>query len=247
MDTTGCRALVTGAGRRIGAAIALALGEAGMDVAVHYSGSAQGAEQSCAALAKMGRRACAFQADLSDWAQAEALLPRVVAQMGPVRVLVNSAAIFERSDLVDQSQAQWRRHMAINLEAPMLLMQHFARQWQSDQPPDGAGRIVNILDRRVLAPPPGHLAYNAAKGALWSLTRVAARELAPHITVNGVGPGPILPAAGEPLEQFAKVIAATPMQRSGTPQEVADAVLYFIQNGFVTGQMICIDGGEHLL
>ncbi|MEG3641512.1 SDR family oxidoreductase [Magnetococcus sp. PR-3] len=246
MDPRGSTALVTGAGRRIGAVIAQALAKAGMDVAVHYSGSEAGAQACCAHIHNLGRRAIPFAADLSDWDQAQHLLPRVVEQMGPVQVLVNSAAIFERSGVLDQDAQSWRRHMAINLEAPMLLMQAFAQQWPTPRHTDKPGRIVNILDRRVLAPPPGHLAYNAAKGGLWSLTRVAAAELAPQISVNGVGPGPILPAAGEPEGYFNELIATTPMQRGGTPEEVAAAVLYFIQNGFVTGQMICVDGGEHL-
>uniref|UniRef100_A0A1S7LM10 3-oxoacyl-[acyl-carrier-protein] reductase n=1 Tax=Magnetococcus massalia (strain MO-1) TaxID=451514 RepID=A0A1S7LM10_MAGMO len=245
----GITALVTGAGRRLGRSIAQTLADAGASVAIHYGQTGDGAESLAEEIRGRGGQAEIFQADLADRQAVAALIPTITQQLGPLGILINSAAIFEKGDLTGNDWAQWQRHMAINLEAPVLLMQQFAQQWQVGEEasrPDGTGSIVNILDRRVLAPPTGHLAYNVAKSGLWTATRIAAAELAPQIRVNGVGPGPILPAESDNPQRFNQIVANTPMQRSGTPQEVAESVLFLVQHGYITGELICVDGGEHL-
>ncbi|OSM00083.1 SDR family oxidoreductase [Magnetofaba australis] len=250
MNPQGHVALVTGAGKRLGLAIARALAQAGASIAIHYGTSEAGARGLYDEITAQGGRAALLQADLGDPKQAEGLIERARAALGPVRILVNSAAIIETGTLTEADDDQWRRHMAINLESPFRLMRAFARQWSSqhggDLPSDQPGRIVNILDMRVVRPHAGHSAYNVAKGGLWNLTQTAALELAPQITVNAVGPGPILQAPGESAEAFAQVVAATPRGRAGTPEEIAQAALYLIGQDYITGEIICVDGGERL-
>ncbi|MEO5341528.1 MAG: SDR family oxidoreductase [Magnetococcus sp. MYC-9] len=242
LDLTTCTALVTGAGQRIGAACAEALALAGARVAVHHHTSQAAAQALCAAIGRRGGRAEPFAADLADGAQAALLLERVAARLGPVQILVNNASLFQPGALRTTPLPAWHRMLEIHLTAPFLLMQSFA----AGLPASASGVIVNLIDQRIHRPRPGHLAYTVAKSALWSLTRIAAVELAPHIRVNAIAPGPILPAAGEAAESFQQVVAATPLRRPGAPQDIVDTLLFLVKHAFITGEMICVDGGEHL-
>lgn len=245
MAMAGRGALVTGAGRRLGGAVALALARAGVHLALHHHASANEARQLAARLEGLGVRAIPFAADLSDPTQAAELLPRVRETLGFVSILVNSAATFEPGSLRDTTPQAWQRTHDLILTAPFLLMQALARQ-EEFSAPDTTGAVVNLLDQRIRRPRPGHLAYTVAKSALWSLTQLAAVELAPALRVNAVAPGPILPAPGANMAQFHKIAQATPLARPGAPDDVAEAVLFLLRQEFITGELIYVDGGEHL-
>lgn len=235
-------ALVTGAAQRLGQAIALGLAGAGFDVAVHYGTSAAAAAETTAAIVGMGRRAVALPADLAREAAVQGLLPAAAAALGPVGVLVNNASVFERDAWDTASRASWDRHLEPNLRAPLVLAQAFAAAL-----PEGAeGVIVNLLDQRVWSLTPHFLSYTVSKSALWSLTRQLALALAPRVRVVGIGPGPALPSPRQTAEQFARQCAATPLGRGTSPAEVAGAVLALLALPSVTGQMLALDGGQHL-
>lgn len=233
-------ALVTGGARRIGRALSLALAGAGFDVAIHYGRSGDEAEAAAREIESLGRRAVLLEADLAQEAQTGSLVDRATAALGPLSVLVNNAAVFEEDGFDDMSRAGWDRHMETNLRAPLVLAQAFARQ-----APDGAC-IVNLLDQRVWKPNPQFFSYTLSKAALWAATRTMAQALAPRIRVNGVGPGPTLPSVHQTPEDFAAEAANVPLQRRATPDEIAKAVLYLVDASSVTGQMIAVDGGQHL-
>ncbi|MBF0110605.1 MAG: SDR family oxidoreductase [Magnetococcales bacterium] len=242
MELHGQLALVTGGGRRIGAACVRALGDVGVRVAVHCHRSTVAAERLCRELRAEGKEAWTVVADLEQEADVEGLMRRVTDQGGGVTLLINNAAIFEPSSVSEVSWDNWRRHLAINLTAPFFLMSRFARQ----VPEGGQGKVINIIDQRVLHPGPGHVSYTVAKSALWTLTRIAARELAPRIQVNAIGPGVILPAAGDDVDAFLRLARSVPMGRPGSLAELTEALLFFLGCDYVTGQMLCIDGGQHL-
>lgn len=242
MKVHGQTALVTGGARRIGAACVHALARAGAKVVVHAHHSLAQAQEVCREVAFAGGEARIVQGDLLDPQGVGRIMEQAQNHFGPLTILVNNAAIFEPGTVRDTSMENWHRHMEINLTTPFFLMQHFARQC-----PSGAmGKIVNLIDQRVLRPRGGHVAYTAAKSALWTLTRMAAMELAPEIQVNAIGPGPILPVEGEAHENFTRVVHGTPMGRPGTPEEIGETLLFLLQQDFITGEMICVDGGEHL-
>lgn len=235
-------ALVTGGAHRLGRAIALALADAGFDVAVHCHGSLAGAEATAADIRARGRRAAVLPADLTDEAAAQALLPAAVAALGPVGVLVNNASTFERDGWDDASRASWDRHLEPNLRAPFVLMQHFARAL-----PDAAeGVVINMLDQRVWSLTPHFISYTVSKAALWALTQSMALALAPRIRVNAIGPGPALPSPRQTPAQFARQCAQVPLQRGTDPEEVARAALAILALPALTGQMLALDGGQHL-
>lgn len=237
--------LITGAARRIGAAIARDLAAAGMPVALHYGASEQEALGLRDQIRADGGRAEILQADLADPEAAAELVPRAAEAVGPLKALVNNAAIFEPGNFLTTDPANWERHLAINLTAPFRLMQTFARAL-----PEGGGEaegaVVNLLDQRIGRPTPSHTAYAAAKSALWTLTQMGALELAPAIRVNGIGPGPILPAPGDSDKRFRDVAAATPLQRPGSPAEIARTARFLLESDFITGEFVRVDGGEHL-
>jgi NAD(P)-dependent dehydrogenase (short-subunit alcohol dehydrogenase family) len=235
-------ALITGGAKRVGRAIALELARAGYDIAVHYRHSAAAAEALAREIEATGRRAATVDADLADEAAVARMLPRAGALLGPIGVLVNNASLFERDEALDATQAQWDRQMAVNLRAPFVLIQEFARQL-----PDGEeGAIVNMLDQRVLNLTPHFVSYTVSKAALWTLTQTMALALAPRIRVNGVGPGPILPNDRQSAEQFRTHWSSLPLERQIEPQSVAAAVRFLVEAPATTGQMIAVDGGEHL-
>jgi NAD(P)-dependent dehydrogenase (short-subunit alcohol dehydrogenase family) len=234
--------LVTGAGKRIGRAIARDLAAAGWAVAVHYHRSRAEAESLVGEIAERGGRAVALAADLAREAEVETLVPHAAAALGPLACLVNNASEFEMDKIDTVTRASWDAHIEVNLRAPLVLSQAFARQL-----PDGVhGNIVNLLDQRVLNLTPYFLSYTVAKAGLWTLTQTLALALAPRIRVNGIGPGPTLPSPRQTEAQFAAQNAAMPLGHGTTPGEIASAVRFILAAPSLTGQLIALDGGQHL-
>lgn len=235
-------ALVTGAARRIGRAIALDLAQAGFDVAIHCSGSLAEAEAVAQSVRDLGRRATVLQADLAREEETTPLVERAEAALGPVGVLVNNASTFERDEALTATRAGWDFHMEVNLRAPFVLIQELARRL-----PQGAeGVVVNLLDQRVWNLTPHFTTYTLSKAGLWTLTQTLALALAPRIRVVGVGPGPALPSARQSAEQFAAQCAGTPLRVGTDPAEICRAVRFALGARSFTGQMIALDGGQHL-
>ena len=233
--------LVTGAAKRLGRAIALHLAGAGWNVAVHYHGSAAEAEEVAAEARASGVKAATFKANLSREEETAALVGRAAAELGPLAALVNSASIFENDDWQSASRASWDAHMETNLRAPFLLSQSFARQVP------GKGAIVNIIDQRVLKPTPQFISYSLSKAGLHWLTTTLAQALGPNIRVNGIGPGPTMRNVRQSEEDFARQREATVLKRGAEPEDVAKAVAYLLDAEAVTGQMLAVDGGQHLI
>jgi NAD(P)-dependent dehydrogenase (short-subunit alcohol dehydrogenase family) len=235
-------ALITGAAKRVGHAIALELASAGYDIAIHYRHSHGEAEALAREIAALGRRTALVRADLEDEAAVETILPAAIAELGPVNVLVNNASLFERDEALDVTRAGWDRNMAVNLRAPFVLIQQFARLLPADM--DGA--VVNMLDQTVWNVTPHFVSYTVAKAALWTLTQTMALALAPRIRVNGIGPGPVLPNERQSPEQFKAHWSSLPLQRQIYPADVARTARFLVESPALTGQMITVDGGEHL-
>jgi NAD(P)-dependent dehydrogenase (short-subunit alcohol dehydrogenase family) len=235
-------ALVTGGGHRIGRALALALAEAGFAVAVHYHSSGEAAEAVAARIRGAGGTAVALGADLADEAAVQGLLPQAERALGPVGVLVNNAAIFGNDTVATATRASWEAHLAVNLRAPFVLIQAFAARL----PAEAQGVVVNMLDQRVWSPTPYFVSYTVAKTGLWTLTQTLALALAPRIRVNGIGPGPTLPSPRQSPEEFARQSAMMPLRRGTSPEEIAAALRFIIAAPAMTGQMIALDGGQHL-
>jgi len=233
-------ALVTGGSRRIGRAIVLTLARAGWDVAVHHRDSETEAQTAADEARALGVRAAVVRADLADEAQVRGLVDQAAQALGPLSVLVNNASVFEDDRMGGLDRAVWDRHIETNLRAPIVLAETFATQ-----APDGSS-IVNLLDQRVLKPDPRFISYALSRNGLWWATRTLAQALAPRIRVNGVGPGPTLPSIHQTPEDFAAEVAGTLLQKPGSPEAVADAVRWLIDADGVTGQMIAVDGGQHL-
>jgi NAD(P)-dependent dehydrogenase (short-subunit alcohol dehydrogenase family) len=235
-------ALVTGAAQRIGHGIALALAEAGFDIAVHCHTSRDAGVATCEAIHRLGRRAAVLPANLADEAATQTLLPQATAALGPIGVVVNNASPFERDDWHDATRVSWDAHIEPGLRAPFVLTQHFARAL----PADAEGVVINILDQRVWSITPHFVSYTVAKAGLWALTQSMALALAPRIRVNGIGPGPALPNTRQTPQQFARQSASVPLHRGTSPDEIARAVLAILALPAMTGQMLALDGGQHL-
>lgn len=234
-------ALVTGAGRRIGAAIVRALAQAGYAVVLHAHRSRAEAETLVEEIAASGGNARLVLADLADAGAVRGLLPAAVI-FGPLTLLVNNASQFEEDEIMGLDRATFERTMAVNLTAPLFLAQAFAAQ----APAGADAAIVNIVDQRVLKPTPRFFSYTLSKSALYSATLTLAQALAPAVRVNAVAPGPTLPSPRQTAEQFAAQAAAVPLERGPTPEEIAAAVVYLAQARSVTGTVIAVDGGQHL-
>ncbi len=241
-DTYPHAALVTGAGQRIGRAIAMDLARQGWAVAVHYHTSRDAAAAVVADIEAAGGRAADLAADLADEAETETLLTRATAAVGPIGCLVNNASVFDSDTAETATRASWDRHLEANLRAPFVLSQSFARAL----PDDSGGIIVNMLDERVWNLTPHFLSYTVSKSALWTLTRTLALALAPRIRVNGIGPGPALPSARQTDAEFARQCAMMPLGRGTSPDEICTAVRFLLTAPSMTGQMIALDGGQHL-
>ncbi|WP_144299957.1 SDR family oxidoreductase [Elioraea rosea] len=235
-------ALVTGGAKRLGRAIALALAEAGFDVAIHYATSGAEAEATADEVRVRGRRAVALRADLGNEAEVARLVPEAEAALGPLGVLVNNASTFERDEALDATRESWDRHVEPNLRAPFVFTQALARAL-----PEGAeGVVLNMLDQRVWSLTPHFVSYTVSKAGLWALTQSLALALAPRIRVVAIGPGPALPSPRQSAEQFARQCASVPLGRGTGEAEVARAALALLALPSVTGQMIALDGGQHL-
>jgi NAD(P)-dependent dehydrogenase (short-subunit alcohol dehydrogenase family) len=235
-------ALVTGAAKRIGRAIALDLAQAGWNVAVHYRNSAEEAASAVREIEAMGRRAVAIKADLARESEVAQIVPQATAALGPLACLVNSASTFEMDDIRSMTRTSWDHHIETNLRAPLVLSQAVAAQLPKGQ----TGAIVNMLDERVWKLTPYFLSYTVAKSGLWTLTRTLALALAPRIRVNGIGPGPTLPSPRQSETQFKAQWDSMPLKRGTTPAEICRAVRFILESPALTGQMIALDGGQHL-
>jgi pteridine reductase len=242
MDPNGKVALVTGAGRRVGRSLALALGDAGCRVAVHYGQSEKDAKETAELIQSMGREAITIQADLEDPAQVERLANSAADQLGSIEILVNNASIFDKVGLEDVSVDEWDRHFAINVRAPFLL----AKAMQSQLSTDSPGKIISLNDWRTARPT--RFAYGITKTALSGLTRTLALSMAPNVQANEISLGAILPPADIPLDRPRSEIQIDlgPADRMGSLNEVADAMMMLIQNDFITGETINVDGGRHI-
>lgn len=235
-------ALVTGAAKRIGRAIAIALARAGYDIGVHYGRSRDDALSLVSELEALGVRAHALACDLNDVAGVSGLIDEARAVLGPLDVLVNNASVFADDRARTLSIESWQMHMDTNLLAPVLLSQAFAAQADIRS---GAS-IINMIDQRVLKPSPPFFSYSMSKAGLWHATRTLAQALAPNIRVNAVGPGPTLKSIHQSEADFAREARSTLLQKPTSPEEVAAAVIYLLNAPSVTGQMICVDSGQHL-
>ncbi|PJE31792.1 NAD(P)-dependent dehydrogenase, short-chain alcohol dehydrogenase family [Pseudooceanicola antarcticus] len=246
------KALVTGAGRRLGRAMALTLAEEGHDVAIHYHGSAEAAEEVAGLIRGMGRQATTLQADLTSEAEVEPLIGLASEALGgPLTCLINNASAFDYDNIRTASRASWDRHMEANLRAPFLLTQLFAAQAPAagtDErgEPLAHGLVVQMLDQRVHKLTPEFMSYTISKLGLWAFTQTAAQALAPAVRVNAIGPGPTLQGARQSDAHFAAQRRNTVLERGSNAEDICGALRYFLGAKGVTGQLICTDGGQHL-
>ncbi len=234
-------ALITGAARRIGRALAVQAARSGFDVAVHHRDSPAEAEETAALVRAEGRRACVLAGDLTD-RDAGDLIARAAAELGPVTLLVNNASLFLEDRVETFNADTLDAHMATNVRAPAVLAQALA----AALPADRAGLVVNILDQRVWRPNPQFFGYSLSKAALWHATQTMAQALAPRIRVNAIGPGPTLGSVHQAPGEFEREAAGTPLARAVAPEDIAGALRYLIDAKAVTGQMIAVDSGQHL-
>lgn len=246
------RALVTGAGKRLGRAMALELADHGFDVAVHYAGSEEAAREVVEMIRAKGRKAAAVQADLLEEDAAQALVPQAAEALGgALSVLVNNASIFDYDNIESTTRESWDRHFESNLRAPFVLTQALAAQVPEPLTDDmgepvAQGVVVNMIDQRVRKLTPAFMSYTIAKMGLWAFTRTAAQALAPRVRVNAIGPGPTLKGARQSEAHFAAQRAATILERGADPEDITAALGYFLDAKAVTGQLLCVDGGQHL-
>ena len=246
------RALVTGGAKRLGREMALYLAARGYDVAVHYASSQAAADVVVADIRALGRKAQALPADLLIEAEMQGLLPAASQALGgPVTCLINNASIFEYDNVETATRNSWDRHMESNLRAPFVLTQAFAAQlpkaqMDANNEPLAQGLIINMIDQRVRKLTPEFASYTIAKMGLWALTQTSAQALAPHVRVNAIGPGPTLQGARQSLEHFQKQRKNTVLTRGANPSDITAAVGYFLDSPAVTGQLLCVDGGQHL-
>ena len=236
-------AVVTGAGKRLGAAIALALAHDGWDIAVHYSTSRDGADETVAAIEAAGRRAAAFGADLSDESSTQALMGHVAKALSRPTCLVNSASLFQPDDATDFGYDALTLHMRINAAAPILL----ARSMHAGLGARQRGVVVNLLDQKLFNLNPDFLSYTLSKSALHTATDLLARALAPKLRVVGIAPGITLPSGDQTKAQFAKAHARTPLGASSVPDDITQAICFVVNAPAITGTTLIVDGGQHLV
>ncbi|MDK1384948.1 SDR family oxidoreductase [Sinorhizobium sp. 8-89] len=235
-------ALVTGGARRIGKAIVEDLAAHGFAVAIHANGSFAEAEALAKSLAANAVKAVALKADLTDSAAASRVITEATALLGPLDLLVNNASVFKKDSLDAFDEQVWERHFALHVKAPSLLARDFARQ----RPDDVSGLVINVIDQRVWSPNPRFYSYMLSKSALWTATQTMAQALAPHIRVNGIGPGPTLPNERQKQSDFQAQVDALILKRGPALDEFGRAIRFLFDTPSVTGQMIALDGGQHL-
>ncbi len=235
-------ALITGGAQRIGRAISLKLADADYAVCIHYHDSDRAAKQLVQTITDKGGRAVAVQGDLSDSAKLQSLFEQARMAFGPVTCLINNASVFDDDEVATLTDTGWRRTMTVNLQAPVFLA-----KFMSEQLPDAVeGTIVNLIDQRVLAPGPDFFSYSLSKSALFAATRMLAQALAPRVRVNGIGPGPVLQSQYQSPADFAAEVDSTLLKRGVSPEAIAEGVQFLIDASSITGQMIAMDGGQHL-
>lgn len=232
-------ALVTGAAKRLGRALALALARAGAHVVAHYRASRDDAEDTAAAIRAEGVRAWTLPADLSQPSEAASLFDAAVSLAGPVDFLINSASIFPASGLRDFTPESLVENVQINALAPMLIARRMAEQ-------ERPGAIINLIDAMIMDYDKKHVPYHLSKRMLYTATRMMALEFAPKLRVNAIAPGLVLPPAGEDERYLAALAHTNPLQRYGDADGVCEAALFLLRSGFVTGQVIFVDGGRHM-
>ena len=235
--------LVTGAAKRLGRAIALDLAAAGWNVALHYNTSEADAQTVADAITAQGRKTALLKADLAQEAENQTLVARAAEAVGPLTALINSASIFENDDWQSATRESWDTHVEVNLRSPLVLSQTFAAQL----PVGEQGCIINIIDQRVLKPNPQFLSYSLSKAGLYWLTTTLAQGMAPRVRVNAVGPGPVLRNARQSAEDFDRQRDATLLGHGADPADICAAVRFLLYAPSVTGQMIAVDGGQHLI
>jgi NAD(P)-dependent dehydrogenase (short-subunit alcohol dehydrogenase family) len=234
--------LITGAAQRIGRALALRFAADGWQVGLHCRASRREADQLAEEIAKSGGAAAVLPADLADAGEVAGVVPACVAALGAPTCLVNNASTFVYDTVTSLDPKVWDMQHAVNVKAPVLLARAFAAAL-----PDGAlGNVINIVDQRVWKPTPNFFSYAASKMALWGVTRTLAQALAPRVRVNAIGPGPVLKSAHQTDEEFRRQCEATILGRGTTPEEIADAIRFILGAPAMTGQMIALDGGQHL-
>lgn len=245
MKIEGKTALITGSAKRVGKSLAMALAQQGCDIVIHYGRSVEAAEQTVAEIKLIGVQAWAVAADLNDETAVNTIIPFATEQAGRLDILVDSASIFPPEDFLSADSATWDRNMMVNLKAPFLLSQAFARALPKDRP----GKIINLLDASAMRPQNHHFSYTISKVGLEGLTKATAHALASrNIQVNGIALGAILPNVNDNPAQFEKLSNRIPARRTGAPQDVVNAMLYLLQAGdYVTGEIIRVDGGRHLV
>ncbi len=234
--------LVTGAGKRIGRALALGLAAEGHPIAVHHNRSADAANEVVDIIRNNGGTAAPFHADLSDEQAVESLIGEVKDKLGEPGALINNASAFEKDDLLTATRQNWDLHFNVNLRAPFLLTQAFARTLSSNK----KGSIINIIDHRVWKLNPLFSTYTLSKAALWTLTQTSAQALAPRIRVNAIGPGPVLPSIHQDGDSFSDEASSTLLGHGPSLEEIVDTVRFLLATPSLTGQMIALDGGQHL-
>jgi NAD(P)-dependent dehydrogenase (short-subunit alcohol dehydrogenase family) len=236
-------ALVTGAAKRLGRAIALDLARHGWNVAIHHNTSEREARITCEDAHTAGAKAALVKADLAREEETSTIVERAARDLGPLTALINSASVFENDQWYSADRASWDRHMEVNLRAPLVLAQDFAKQL----PREAHGAIVNLLDQRVFRPAPDFLSYGVSRAGLHWLTVTLAQALAPRIRVNAVAPGPTLKAARQSASHFERERSSTILGHGSEPQDICDAVRYLLAARAITGQTIAVDGGQHLI
>ncbi|HEX3653880.1 MAG TPA: SDR family oxidoreductase [Rhizomicrobium sp.] len=236
-------ALVTGAAKRLGRAIALDLARHGWNVAIHYNTSEREARVTCEDAQSAGAKAVLVKADLAREEETQKIVEQATRELGPLTALINSASVFENDQWYSADRASWNKHMEVNLRSPLVLIQNFAKQL----PRDREGAVVNLLDQRLFKPVPDFLSYGVSRAGLHWLTLTLAQALGPRIRVNAVAPGPTLKGARQTPVHFEQERAATILGRGSDPQDICDAVRYLLEARAVTGQTITVDGGQHLI
>jgi NAD(P)-dependent dehydrogenase (short-subunit alcohol dehydrogenase family) len=234
--------LITGAAQRIGRALAIIFAANGWRVGIHCHDSRREADQLAAEIRAKGGAAAVLEADLADAREVETLIPACTAALGPPTCLINNASTFVYDTVASLDPKVWDTQLAVNLKAPVFLSRAFA----AALPAGESGNIINIVDQRVWKPTPNFFSYAASKTALWGVTRTLAQALAPRIRVNAIGPGPVLKSAHQTDEEFCRQCEATILGRGTTPEEVAAAIQFILNAPAMTGQMIALDGGQHL-
>lgn len=236
-------ALITGAARRIGRTIALELARQGWQVAIHHHSSEKDADTLIEEIEAIGARAVKIKRDLADPEQLESLVPQCANLLEAPTCIVNNASAFEPDHIPHLGRELWDAHLAINLKAPVFLAQYLVRHLPAKTP----GNVINIIDQRVWRPTPDFFSYTISKAGLWTATQTLAQALAPRVRVNAVGPGPVLKSVHQSDEEFAEEVQSTLLKQAPKPEDIARAVLFILQSPAMTGQMIALDSGQHLV